>query len=49
MTWGDYVTKENGKYYIDKDIKYICVRDSVNPMPYEDLAELVAGGYVNVA
>ena len=29
--------------------KYICVRDSVNPMPYEDLAELVAGGYVNVA
>lgn len=49
IPWKYNMILENGKYYIDKDIKYICVRDSVNPMPYEDLAELVAGGYVNVA
>ena len=49
IPWKYNMTLENGKYYIDKDIKYICVRDSVNPMPYEDLAELVASGYVKVA
>lgn len=39
---------ENGKYYIDKEIKYLCIRDSGNPLAYENLSDLVSAGYVKV-
>ena len=34
-----------GKYYIDKDVVYLCIRDSGIDMAY-NLADLVSGGYV---
>lgn len=37
---------ENGKYYIQNDVVYLCNRDTVNPV-YHALAELV-GLYVEV-
>lgn len=37
----------NGKYYVQYDIKYRCIRDTINPV-YHDLADLV-GLYVEVA
>lgn len=37
---------ENGKYYIDKEIKYLCIRDSGIPLAYENLSDLVSAGYV---
>lgn len=46
IPWTYNMTLENGKYYIDKEITYICIRDSGNPMPYENLADLVSAGYV---
>mgnify|MGYP006946993431 FL=1 len=39
---------ENGKYYIDKEIKYLCIRDSGIPLAYENLSDLVSAGYVRV-
>ena len=39
---------ENGKYYIDKGIKYLCIRDSGIPLAYENLSDLVSAGYVRV-
>lgn len=38
---------ENGKYYIEDDVVYLCNRDTVNPV-YSALSELV-GIYVDVA
>lgn len=38
---------ENGKYYSQDGVKYICTRDSVNPV-YHALADLV-GLYVEIA
>jgi hypothetical protein len=35
---------ENGKYYIQDNVIYLCTRDTVNPV-YNPLAELV-GVYV---
>lgn len=46
IPWVYNMTLENGKYYIDKDVVYLCIRDSGNPMPYENLADLVSGGFV---
>lgn len=37
----------NGLYYVQDDVKYICTRDTVNPV-YNSLAELV-GLYVELA
>ena len=37
----------NGKYYIDKGVTYLCIRDSGIAMHY-DLADLISGGYVQV-
>lgn len=37
---------ENGKYYIQNDVVYLCSRDTVNPV-YHDLADLV-GLYTEV-
>jgi hypothetical protein len=37
---------ENGKYYIQEDVIYLCIRDTVNPV-YNALADLV-GVYVEI-
>ena len=37
----------NGKYYKDKDVVYLCIRDSGIEL-YYDLKDLVSGGYVQV-
>lgn len=37
----------NGKYYRDKGVVYLCIRDSGIEMHY-DLADLISGGYVQV-
>lgn len=47
IPWVYNMVLENGKYYTDGGVKYVCVRDSVNPMPYA-LADLVSAGYVEV-
>lgn len=31
---------ENGKYYTQADVVYVCIRDTVNPV-YNDLKDLV--------
>lgn len=36
-----------GKYYIDKDVVYLCIRDSGIEMSY-NLADLISGGFVQV-
>lgn len=36
----------NGKYYTQNNVKYLCIRDSINPL-YNDLSDLV-GIYVEV-
>lgn len=36
---------ENGKYYVQDGVKYLCIRDGEMPLAY-DLAELVGAGYV---
>lgn len=48
IPWVYNMELENGKYYTCKGITYLCIRDSGNPMPYEDLANLVNAGYVQV-
>lgn len=47
IPWVYNMVLEKGKYYTDGGVMYVCVRDSVNPMPY-DLADLVSAGYVTV-
>lgn len=37
----------NGKYYIDKGVVYLCIRDSGIGL-YYDLADLISGAYVKV-
>lgn len=37
----------NGKYYTDKNVLYLCIRDSGMGMSF-DLADLVSGGFVEV-
>ena len=37
-----------GKYYIDKDVLYLCIRNSGMGMAYDNLANLVNGGFVKV-
>lgn len=37
---------EQGKYYVQYEIKYLCTRDSINPL-YNDLSTLI-GIYVEV-
>lgn len=36
---------ENGKYYVQDDVKYLCIRNGEMALAY-DLAELVSAGYV---
>lgn len=46
IPWKYNMVLEKDKYYIDKGAKYVCVRDSINPMPYANLSDLVNGGFV---
>lgn len=48
IPWKQGMELFDGKYYTDKDVLYKCVRDSGQAMAY-DLADLVSGGYVEVA
>lgn len=36
-----------GEYYIDKDVVYLCIRDSGIELSY-NLADLISGGFVQV-
>lgn len=47
IAWMQGMELQNGKYYKDKDVLYLCVRDSGIGMSF-DLADLVSGGYVEV-
>ena len=47
IEWAKGMILENGKYYIDEGVKYLCIRDSVSPMYYQ-LTDLISGGYVDV-
>lgn len=47
IPWKHNMQLYNGKYYTDKDVLYLCVRDSGIGLSY-DLADLVSGGYVTV-
>lgn len=48
IEWKYNMELYNGKYYIDKGILYLCIRDSGMGMAYENLADLVNGGFVEV-
>ena len=48
IVWSKGSKLYNGSYYIDKDVVYLCIRDSGIEM-YYDLADLISGGYVKVA
>lgn len=39
---------ENGKYYIQDGVKYLCIRDAGMPLAF-NLADLVGAGYVEIA
>jgi hypothetical protein len=47
IPYGGNMTLENGKYYIQENEIYLCIRDTVNPV-YHTLSELI-GMYVEVA
>lgn len=45
IPWQHGMELEEGKYYTDNGVLYLCVRDSGMGLSY-DLADLVSGGYV---
>lgn len=47
ILWVHNMVLESGKYYTDKDVVYLCIRDSGIGMAY-DLMDLISGGYVQV-
>lgn len=47
IPWRQGMELVNGKFYVDKDVLYECIRDSGQAMAY-DLSDLVSGGYVQV-
>lgn len=47
IVWKQGMELFNGKYYTDKDVLYLCIRDSDMGMSF-DLADLVSGGFVEV-
>lgn len=47
IAWKQGMELFNGKYYTDKDVLYLCIRDSGMGMSF-DLADLVSGGFVEV-
>lgn len=48
IVWAYNMELFAGKYYKDKGILYICIRDSGMGMAYENLSDLVSGGFVEV-
>ena len=47
IEWSSGSKLYNGKYYKDKDVVYLCIRDSGIEL-YYDLKDLISGGYVQV-
>lgn len=47
IAWKQGMELVGGKYYTDKDVLYLCIRDSGMGMSF-DLADLVSGGFVEV-
>ena len=45
IPWEHNMELVEGLYYTDKDVLYLCIRDSGIALSY-DLADLVSGGYV---
>lgn len=48
ITWKYNMELFEGLYYIDKDILYRCIRNSGKGMAYDNLADLVSGGFVEI-
>lgn len=48
IPWKQGMELYEGKFYTDKEVLYKCIRNSGQAMAY-DLADLVSGGYVEVA
>lgn len=48
ITWEYNMELFAGKYYKDKEILYLCIRDSCKGMAYENLSDLISGGFVEV-
>ena len=46
IQWEQGMVLEAGKYYIDNDVKYKCVRDSGNPLYYS--LDVLVGNYVEI-
>ena len=47
IIWEQGMVLEEGKYYMDGDVKYKCIRDSINPLWYP--LEVLVDNYVEVA
>lgn len=47
IAWKQGMELVGGKYYTDKDVLYLCIRDSGMGLSF-DLADLVSGGFVEV-
>lgn len=47
IPWVHNMELEKGKYYTDKDVLYLCIRDSGIGMAF-DLENLISGGYVQI-
>ena len=47
IPWKQGMELYDGKYYTDKGLKYLCIRDSGMGLKF-DLADLVSGGFVKV-
>lgn len=46
IQWEQGMVLEEGKYYMDDDVKYLCIRDSGNPLYYS--LDVLVGNYVEI-
>ncbi len=46
IRWEQGMVLEEGKYYMDDDVKYLCIRDSGNPLYYS--LDVLVGNYVEI-
>lgn len=46
ILWEQGMVLEKGKFYIDNDVKYLCIRDSGNPLYYS--LDVLVGNYVEI-
>ena len=46
IQWEQGMVLEKGKFYIDNDVKYLCIRDSGNPLYYS--LDVLVGNYVEI-